>query len=69
VAEEAAARQRSADAQRLALQRQYITFWSHQLRAGTPNILTRTRWEQLHPETRSRILERIVTDPTLQVSE
>jgi signal transduction histidine kinase len=64
-----AAKQRTADAQRLALQREYIRFWSHQLRAGTPEILSRQRWESLPPGTRERILQTIAKDPTVQVSE
>ena len=70
LADAAAVKQRAADAQRLALQREYIRYWIHQTKAGTDDadIVSRARWEQLTPGTREQVLDIITKDPTVRIS-
>jgi hypothetical protein len=68
---EAKAVKRAADAGRLALQREYIRYWNHQIKNTETNeseIASLKRWTELTNDTRSRIMEIIGKDATVRVT-
>jgi phage terminase large subunit GpA-like protein len=52
-----------------ALRMEYRTYWNHQIQTEIEEskLISFKRWQQLQPDTRSLILDKIKTDPTIMV--